>query len=69
MDFDLNTYRPRILNILRTQRDALCVTIKFIDHITHRRTASRSNSIKAFPNEYYQIVYQRLLASLAQQFL
>lgn len=49
--------------------EAWCVTIKFIDHITHRRTASRSNSIKAFPNKYYQIVYQRLLDSLAQQFL
>lgn len=48
---------------------AWCVTIKFIDHITHRRTASRSNSIKAFSNEYYQTVSQRLLDSLAQQFL
>ncbi len=45
------------------------VNIKFIDAITHCHTARRSDAIQAFPGSYYQTVSQRLLNSLASQFL
>ncbi len=66
----LQTYlKLRLDETLEERYAAWSVYIKFVDHITHRRTAERDHAIRAFPREDYQTVVQHLLDSLAGQFL
>ena len=56
----------RIIPCLDVDRGRVVKGVKFFDHVTHRRTARRSNAIRAFPGAYYQAVAERLLDSLAR---